>query len=113
MLDRAVSRGDSVVPFLDRDREWDGSIVTGPDNFVTAIGAGELSERLPHVYVQSPRAWGLELPLDEGPPAITLAQVFPISEDEYQAWRGLGAERFEKSLIDRKIDVADLRRSGR
>src|SRR5213078_2439432 len=28
------------VPFLDRDREWDGSIVSGPDNFVTAIGAG-------------------------------------------------------------------------
>ena len=29
-----------MVPFLDRDREWDGSIVTGPENFVTAIGAG-------------------------------------------------------------------------
>src|SRR6202011_5392800 len=40
VLDRAVYRGDSVVPFLDRDREWDGSIVTGPENFVTAIGAG-------------------------------------------------------------------------
>src|ERR1700675_2745694 len=40
VLDRAVTRGDSVVPFLDRDREWDGSIVSGPDNFVTAIGAG-------------------------------------------------------------------------
>ncbi len=40
VLDRAVSRGDSVVPFLDRDREWDGSIVSGPENFVTAIGAG-------------------------------------------------------------------------
>src|SRR5271169_4579664 len=40
VLDRAVSRGDSAVPFLDRDREWDGSIVTGPENFVTAIGAG-------------------------------------------------------------------------
>ena len=40
VLDRAVTRGDSVVPFLDRDREWDGSIVSGPENFVTAIGAG-------------------------------------------------------------------------
>jgi hypothetical protein len=40
VLDRAKSRGDSVVPFLDRDREWDGSIVAGPENFVTAIGAG-------------------------------------------------------------------------
>jgi len=40
VLDRAVSRGDSVVPFLDRDREWDGKLVSGPENFVTAIGAG-------------------------------------------------------------------------
>src|ERR1700724_2415956 len=40
VLDRALSRGDSVVPFLDRDREWDGSIVGGPETFVTAIGAG-------------------------------------------------------------------------
>src|SRR6201997_4802721 len=40
VLDRAVSRGDSVVPFLDRQREWDGSLVSGPETFVTAIGAG-------------------------------------------------------------------------
>ena len=40
VLDRAVSRGDSVVPFLDHKREWDGNIVSGPENFVTAIGAG-------------------------------------------------------------------------
>ena len=40
VLDRAVTRGDSVVPFLDRDREWDGSLVSGPETFVTAIGAG-------------------------------------------------------------------------
>jgi len=40
VLDRALSRGDSVVPFLDRNRDWDGNIVTGPDTFVTAIGAG-------------------------------------------------------------------------
>ena len=79
---------------------------------VGGLAAGDLSQRLPHVYVQSPRAWGLELPLDEGPPAITLAQVFPISEAEYQMWRGLGAERFERALADRRVDVADLRRSG-
>jgi tetratricopeptide (TPR) repeat protein len=79
---------------------------------VGALGAGDLSERLPHVYVQSPRAWGLDLPLDEGPPAITLAQVFPISDAEYQTWRRLGADRFERALVDRRIDVADLRRSG-
>ncbi|HUS30651.1 MAG TPA: suppressor of fused domain protein [Kofleriaceae bacterium] len=80
---------------------------------VGALGAGDLSERLPHVYVQSPRSWlNLELPLDEGPPAVTLAQVFPISEEEYQAWKGLGAQRFEQSIVDRKVDIADLRRAG-
>jgi hypothetical protein len=40
VLDRAVSRGESLVPFLERDRDWDGNIVSGPRTFVTAIGAG-------------------------------------------------------------------------
>jgi hypothetical protein len=40
VLDRALSRGDSVVPFLGRDRDWDGSIVSAPETFITAIGAG-------------------------------------------------------------------------
>jgi hypothetical protein len=79
---------------------------------VAALNNAELSKRLPHVYVQSPTAWKLHLPLDIGPPAITLAQVFPISEAEYQTWRQLGSERFERTLIDRKVDVADLRRTG-
>jgi hypothetical protein len=77
---------------------------------VAQLGAGDLSLRLPHVYVHSPRAWGLHLPLDVGPPPITLAQVFPISDAEYQQWRALGADRFERSLFDRNVDVGDLRR---
>jgi hypothetical protein len=40
VLERAVSRGDSVVPFLEKAREWDGSLVSGEETFVTAIGAG-------------------------------------------------------------------------
>jgi hypothetical protein len=40
VLDRAVTRGDSVVPFLERNRDWDGNIVRSPETFVTAIGAG-------------------------------------------------------------------------
>src|SRR5690349_22584967 len=40
VLDRAKSRGDSVVPFLETEREWDGSIVKGPETFITAIGTG-------------------------------------------------------------------------
>ena len=40
VLDRALSRGDSVVPFLGRDQEWDGNVVTPAETFITAIGAG-------------------------------------------------------------------------
>ena len=40
VLDRTVARGDSVVPFLEGEREWDGNVVSGPSTFVTAIGAG-------------------------------------------------------------------------
>ena len=79
---------------------------------IGALDVPELSRRLPHIYVRTPRVWGLHLPLDVGPPAITLAQVFPISEAEYQTWRGLGAERFERTLFDRGIEVADLTRPG-
>ncbi len=79
---------------------------------VGALGVDGLSTRLPHIYVQSPTIWGLELPLDLGPPAITLAQVFPISESEYQEWRRLGGMDFERQLFERGVDVTDLRRSG-
>jgi hypothetical protein len=40
VLDRAVERGDSVVPFLERGRDWDGTLVSHGETFVTAIGAG-------------------------------------------------------------------------
>ena len=40
VLDQALSRGDSIVPFLEPSREWDGNIVTSTEPFVTAIGAG-------------------------------------------------------------------------
>jgi hypothetical protein len=40
ILDRALTQGDALVPFLDRSRDWDGQIVRGPEVFVTAIGAG-------------------------------------------------------------------------
>jgi 6-hydroxynicotinate reductase len=40
VLDRALERGDSVVPFLEKAREWDGALVSGEETFVTAIGAG-------------------------------------------------------------------------
>src|SRR5882762_4600459 len=40
MLEQAQSRGESLVPFLGKSREWDGSLLTEAGTFVTAIGAG-------------------------------------------------------------------------
>jgi hypothetical protein len=45
VLDRALERGESVVPFLERGRDWDGKLIYQSDvshgeTFVTAIGAG-------------------------------------------------------------------------
>src|ERR1700675_9693 len=39
VLERAVSRGDTLVPFLEKSREWDGALLSGEETFVTAIGA--------------------------------------------------------------------------
>lgn len=78
---------------------------------IGALGAGELSERLPHVYVRVPRAWGLELPIEMRPPPITLAQVVPVSEAEYNLWRR-DVATFDQTFALRGVDLADLRRRG-
>ncbi len=79
---------------------------------VAVLGAGELSTRLPHVYFTRPRPWPVRLPIDVGPPAITLVMVVPVSEAEYQVWRSHGAQAFELALEGAGADLADLRRSG-
>ena len=40
LIERTVEEGGRLVPFLDRGKDWDGSIVARPGTFVTAIGAG-------------------------------------------------------------------------
>jgi hypothetical protein len=40
LLDRAKSQGTPLVPFLEREGEWDGKLLKTKDTFVTAIGAG-------------------------------------------------------------------------
>jgi len=40
VLDRAMERGEAVVPFLQKAQDWNGSLVSGQETFVTAIGAG-------------------------------------------------------------------------
>lgn len=78
---------------------------------IGGLGAGDLSERLPHVYIAVPRGWSFELPLDLGPPPVTLAQVVPISELEYGIWKNKISD-LEPALAARRVDVADLKRSG-
>lgn len=79
-------------------------------DLVGVIGAGELSERLPHAYFAVPRRWRLRLPLDEGLPAITLTMVVPVSEREYQFWRAHGDEELEARFAAAGMEPADLRR---
>ncbi len=76
---------------------------------IGSLGDGDLSQRLPHVFVGVPRAWRVKLPFDDGPPPITLAQIIPVTEAEYHRWRG-DPTAFELSFVERGIDVADLRR---
>jgi len=78
---------------------------------VGALRAGDLSQRLPHVFIAVPRAWPVELPIYLGPPPVTLAQVIPVSEAEYKEWRA-NVAGFDRSFAAKKIDVTDLRRSG-
>src|SRR5580692_8341781 len=40
VLEHAVLRGETVVPFLEESRDWDGALLSGEETFVTAIGAG-------------------------------------------------------------------------
>ena len=78
---------------------------------IGALAAGDLSTRLPHVYITVPRAWHLSLPLDDGPPAITVAQVVAVSESEYQRWRA-DTDAFEAEMTQRGEALMDLKRPG-
>ncbi|KPL51971.1 6-hydroxynicotinate reductase [Prosthecomicrobium hirschii] len=40
LIDRTLSTGGEVVPFLEREADWDGRILGEATTFVTAIGAG-------------------------------------------------------------------------
>jgi len=62
VLDKAVSRGDSVVSFLGREQDWDGKIVSGPETFVTAIGAGTTyPDYKPAPFIISSEVQGIDM----------------------------------------------------
>jgi len=78
---------------------------------VGALGAGDLSQRLPHAYVTVPRLWQLALPLDAKPPPITVAQVVAVSEPEYARWRSDPAS-FDAWVNQHSDELIDLERPG-
>ena len=62
VLDRAVERGESVVPFLERSRDWDGTLVSHQETFVTAIGAGTTyPDYKPAPFIISSAANGVDM----------------------------------------------------
>jgi hypothetical protein len=62
ILDHALSEGDSLVPFLDQAREWDGNIVHGSETFVTAIGAGTTyPDYKPAPFIISSQVHGVDM----------------------------------------------------
>jgi 6-hydroxynicotinate reductase len=62
MLDRAVENGDSVVPFLDRSGDWDGTLASHGRTFVTAIGAGTTyPDYKPAPFIISSQVQGVDM----------------------------------------------------
>lgn len=82
-----------------------GSVVR---DLVGVSRAGDLSTRFPHLYFSVPRRWGLRLPLDEGPPAITVTAAIPISDREYRFWKDGGDDL---ALRLATVDVCDFTRA--
>jgi 6-hydroxynicotinate reductase len=63
ILDHALARGASVVPFLGREQDWDGNIVGAtPQSFVTAIGAGTTyPDYKPAPFIISSQVQGVDM----------------------------------------------------
>ena len=62
VLDHAKSQGTPLVPFLEREGEWDGSLMKSKEMFVTAIGAGTTyPDYKPAPFIVSSEADGVDM----------------------------------------------------
>ena len=67
VLDRAVERGESVVPFLERAHDWDGTLIdhsgaSRAETFVTGIGAGTTyPDYKPAPFIISSQVQGVDM----------------------------------------------------
>ena len=62
IVERTRSEGGKLVPFLKRDKEWDGDLVSPGTSFVTAIGAGTTyPDYKPAPFIVSREVEGVDL----------------------------------------------------
>jgi hypothetical protein len=62
LLDRAKSQGTPLVPFLEREGEWDGKLMKTKETFVTAIGAGTTyPDYKPAPFIVSSQVEGVDM----------------------------------------------------
>src|SRR5499433_373189 len=62
LLDRAKSQGTPLVPFLEREGDWDGKIMKGQDTFVTGVGAGTTyPDYKPAPFIVSSQVEGVDM----------------------------------------------------
>jgi hypothetical protein len=79
-------------------------------DIIAVLEAGELSERMPHVYFMDASPWRVRGPLEDGPPRLDLVAAVPVTDAEYQLWRQAGARSLERRFEDAGIDLFDLGR---
>jgi hypothetical protein len=62
LLDRTVSKGGKVVPFVEGSAVWSGDIVNSPGPFVTAVGAGTTyPDYKPAPFIVSSKVDGVDM----------------------------------------------------
>jgi hypothetical protein len=62
LLERTLEGGGALVPFVSGSESWEGSLVTGPETFVTAIGAGTTyPDYKPAPFIVSSKVDGVDM----------------------------------------------------
>ncbi|VAV97845.1 hypothetical protein MNBD_ALPHA08-39, partial [hydrothermal vent metagenome] len=62
VVERTAKTGGKLVPFLDTEPDWNGEIVTQPESFITAIGAGTTyPDYKPAPYIVSQEVDGIDM----------------------------------------------------
>ncbi len=111
LLDRTLSHGGEVVPFV-RSDEWDGSIVPQAETFVTAIGAGTTyPDYKPAPFIVPPEVDGVDMV--DGGDRRHLQLLRRQGEDRHRPLHrpgdayGAGRGRGGRPCHNRRIRLAD------